>query len=294
MQLWGASMGWLQKQKEFRKNLWWEVMMFMSIHSRKPKENLRIIEKCQGKLLPRCLTTKVNITASAPTSRTSPLQPLNWSPHELLPTTCSITSFYSTWIQRHIRIAKNEACRWSIPGLVLVRTTLLTSRTICNQQKNTRTDFFQNSIVVSCFAIVILSVIGALFQANHHSMTGTKDDPENPKAVAATVFSAVIVYAVRYFLLLFQAGTGLWHMFNILQGFLGVLAVSTIVFRLSLLACTTWVLERTITHHPSILHQSQVKRSCINKFSQQIFLVGCSFQAYLHYRENRKGAIRIS
>jgi len=75
-------------------------------------------------------------------------------------------------------------------------------------------------IVVSVFAIVILSVIGALFQANHHSMTGTKDDPENPKAVAATVFSAVIVYAV--------------------------------------------------------------------------FLIGCGFQAYLHFRENRKGAIRIS
>ena len=53
------------------------------------------------------------------------------------------------------------------------------------------------SIVISCFAIVILSVIGALFKANHHSMTGTIEDPENHAAVAATVFSAVIVYAVR-------------------------------------------------------------------------------------------------
>ncbi|KAF8866485.1 hypothetical protein BDZ45DRAFT_578765 [Acephala macrosclerotiorum] len=75
-------------------------------------------------------------------------------------------------------------------------------------------------IVVSVFAIVILSVIGALFQSNHHSMTGSMDDPEHPLAVAATVFSAVVVYAV--------------------------------------------------------------------------FLVGCGFQAYLHYRENRRGAIRIS
>ncbi|TVY47164.1 Uncharacterized protein LOCC1_G002580 [Lachnellula occidentalis] len=53
-------------------------------------------------------------------------------------------------------------------------------------------------IVVSVFAIVILTVIGALFQANHHSMVGTIEDPENGAAVAATVFSAVIVYAVRF------------------------------------------------------------------------------------------------
>ncbi|TVY34857.1 Uncharacterized protein LSUB1_G005409 [Lachnellula subtilissima] len=51
------------------------------------------------------------------------------------------------------------------------------------------------SIVVSVFAIVILSVIGALFKANNHSMVGTVEDPENGAAVAATVFSAVIVYA---------------------------------------------------------------------------------------------------
>jgi hypothetical protein len=53
-----------------------------------------------------------------------------------------------------------------------------------------------NSIVISIFAIVILSVIGALFKSNHHSMTGSTDDPKNPAAVAATVFSAVIVYVV--------------------------------------------------------------------------------------------------
>ncbi|PBP24642.1 hypothetical protein BUE80_DR004481 [Diplocarpon rosae] len=63
------------------------------------------------------------------------------------------------------------------------------------------------SVVISCFAIVILSVIGALFKANHHSMTGSMDDPES----GATVF-----------------------------------------------------------------------------------LVGCGFQAYLHVRENRRGAITLS
>ncbi|TVY24082.1 Uncharacterized protein LHYA1_G006972 [Lachnellula hyalina] len=75
-------------------------------------------------------------------------------------------------------------------------------------------------IVVSVFAIVILSVIGALFKANNHSMVGTVEDPENGAAVAATVFSAVIVYA--------------------------------------------------------------------------LFIVGCGFQAYLHFRDNRRGAISLS
>jgi hypothetical protein len=54
-----------------------------------------------------------------------------------------------------------------------------------------------SSIVISVFAIVILSIIGALFKSNHHSMMGSVDDPEDGAAVAATVFSAVIVYAVR-------------------------------------------------------------------------------------------------
>jgi ribonuclease kappa len=49
---------------------------------------------------------------------------------------------------------------------------------------------------MSVFAIVILSVIGALFKTNHHSMMGSTNDPQDGAAVAATVFSAVIVYAV--------------------------------------------------------------------------------------------------
>ncbi|KAK2742328.1 hypothetical protein FQN57_005416 [Myotisia sp. PD_48] len=50
-------------------------------------------------------------------------------------------------------------------------------------------------LVISVFAIVILSVIGALFKSNHHSMTGSTKDPENPAAVAASIFTAVLVYA---------------------------------------------------------------------------------------------------
>ncbi|KAI1003864.1 hypothetical protein K3495_g4347 [Podosphaera aphanis] len=75
-------------------------------------------------------------------------------------------------------------------------------------------------IVISIFAIVILSVIGVLFKSNHHSLMGSVQDPPDGAAVAQTVFSAVVVYIV--------------------------------------------------------------------------FLVGCSFQALLHARESRKGAIRIS
>lgn len=69
------------------------------------------------------------------------------------------------------------------------------------------------SIVISVFAIVILSVLGSLFtvriaryqhrgqeltrqQNNHHSVMGSTEDPEDGKAVATAVFGAVIIYAV--------------------------------------------------------------------------------------------------
>ncbi|KAF2087600.1 hypothetical protein K490DRAFT_41479 [Saccharata proteae CBS 121410] len=64
-------------------------------------------------------------------------------------------------------------------------------------------------IVVSCFAIVILSVIGALFKSNSHVMMGSKDDPSDGKAVAATVFGAVAVYGG---FLLFCASQAWLHM----------------------------------------------------------------------------------
>ncbi|KAI4147185.1 MAG: hypothetical protein LQ340_005671, partial [Diploschistes diacapsis] len=52
-------------------------------------------------------------------------------------------------------------------------------------------------IVVSVFAILILSTIGALFQRGHHSVVGTEDDPDPDQAgaIAGTIFTAVIVYA---------------------------------------------------------------------------------------------------
>ncbi|RPB26828.1 hypothetical protein L211DRAFT_780988, partial [Terfezia boudieri ATCC MYA-4762] len=50
--------------------------------------------------------------------------------------------------------------------------------------------------VTSIFAIVILSVIGFLFRTGHESMMGSINDPEDGKAVANMIFSAVVLYIV--------------------------------------------------------------------------------------------------
>ncbi|KAI0139794.1 hypothetical protein LQW54_013232 [Pestalotiopsis sp. IQ-011] len=51
-------------------------------------------------------------------------------------------------------------------------------------------------VVISAFAILILSVIGSLFRSGHHEFLGSTEDPD-PKVggeVASTVFVAVLVY----------------------------------------------------------------------------------------------------
>lgn len=48
--------------------------------------------------------------------------------------------------------------------------------------------------ILSSFAIVILSVIGYLFNTNSESFMGSINDPEDGKAVANTVFGGVFVY----------------------------------------------------------------------------------------------------
>ncbi|KLU87587.1 hypothetical protein MAPG_06584 [Magnaporthiopsis poae ATCC 64411] len=50
-------------------------------------------------------------------------------------------------------------------------------------------------VVISVFAIIILSVLGLLFNSNHHELVGGGDDPENGPAVASTIFVAVLIYA---------------------------------------------------------------------------------------------------
>lgn len=53
------------------------------------------------------------------------------------------------------------------------------------------------SIVISVFAIVILSAIGSMFAHGHHSMMGSTEDPSDGGKVATAVFGAVAVYGVR-------------------------------------------------------------------------------------------------
>ncbi|CAK7231868.1 hypothetical protein SCUCBS95973_008068 [Sporothrix curviconia] len=50
-------------------------------------------------------------------------------------------------------------------------------------------------VVISVFAIIILSIMGLLFKSNHHEMVGGVEDPDNGPEVAATIFIAVLVYA---------------------------------------------------------------------------------------------------
>jgi len=45
--------------------------------------------------------------------------------------------------------------------------------------------------------MIILSVIASLYRSGHEEFTGGVDDPEDGKAVASTIFTAVLVYAVR-------------------------------------------------------------------------------------------------
>ncbi|ERF69128.1 hypothetical protein EPUS_01084 [Endocarpon pusillum Z07020] len=60
-------------------------------------------------------------------------------------------------------------------------------------------------VVVSAFAIIILSILGALFKTDHHSMMGSTSSPEDGGAVAASIFIAVAVYAAFLVFCGFQA-----------------------------------------------------------------------------------------
>lgn len=114
---------------------------------------------------------------------------------------------YPVSLYRHLLTNRNnEASHRCNASMVLVTQTLSPPhpQPSTNLTPNLRVSkltlaYLSSSIVVSVFAIVILSVIGALFKSNHHSLMGSTGDPpvDQGAAVAATVFSAVIVYAVR-------------------------------------------------------------------------------------------------
>ncbi|KHN99970.1 uncharacterized protein MAM_01894 [Metarhizium album ARSEF 1941] len=64
--------------------------------------------------------------------------------------------------------------------------------------------------VISVFAIIILSILAGLYRSGHEEFVGGVADPspEEGKAVAGTIFTAVIVYAV---FLVFCGFQGLLH-----------------------------------------------------------------------------------
>lgn len=113
-----------------------------------------------------------------------------------------------------------------------------------------------HSIVISCFAIVILSAIGSMFANGNHSLMGSTEDPKDGKKVAATVFGAVIVYAVCVHL----------------------------SYSRSTLGTERVVLKRAITMCASML-----TGVCV----VQIFLLFCASQAFLHARRHRQGEIAL-
>lgn len=119
------------------------------------------------------------------------------------------------------------------------------------------------SVVISLFAIVILSVIGILFKSNHHSVMGSTDDPRDGPAVAATVFSAVAVYGVCVSLLPLLSKHR--NPLPLLSPSRGGLAIEVLTV------------------------DSSVPFSAI-----QAFLIFCGFQAWLNVRENRRGAIVLT
>ncbi|KAJ5562564.1 hypothetical protein N7461_001325 [Penicillium sp. DV-2018c] len=60
-------------------------------------------------------------------------------------------------------------------------------------------------VVISVFAMIILSVLGSLYSSNNHAYTGSEGEPEDGPAVAASIYTAVIVYAGFFVFCGFQA-----------------------------------------------------------------------------------------
>ncbi|QKX60865.1 uncharacterized protein TRUGW13939_08011 [Talaromyces rugulosus] len=60
-------------------------------------------------------------------------------------------------------------------------------------------------VVISFFAVIILTVLGILFKSNHHAFTGSEGSPEDGGAVAGSLFTAVLVYVAFFVFCGFQA-----------------------------------------------------------------------------------------
>ncbi|KAI3332014.1 hypothetical protein HD806DRAFT_479116 [Xylariaceae sp. AK1471] len=53
-------------------------------------------------------------------------------------------------------------------------------------------------VVISFFAIIILSIIGGLYRSKHHAFVGGAEDPDNTDEVSTTIFTTVIVYVAFF------------------------------------------------------------------------------------------------
>lgn len=126
------------------------------------------------------------------------------------------------------------------------------------QEPNPLTHTPSPSIVVSVFAIIILSVLGALFNANHHSLMDGTEDPASGPVVAGTAFGAVGVYGVR-----------------------------------ALLLSSICSLSRSLPYC-GVASTGELRGCATNANTYQFFLVFCGMQAWLHARERRRGAIALS
>lgn len=83
-------------------------------------------------------------------------------------------------------------------------------------------------------------------------MTGSTEDPDDPAAVAVSIFMAVIVYAVRY---------------------------------------TPFI---SPVERRDYRDAQDMALSVVLTCRLQVFLVFCAFQAYLHVRESKRGAISLN
>ena len=52
--------------------------------------------------------------------------------------------------------------------------------------------------MISVFAIIILGVLGLLFNSNYEELVNGTEDPSNGPEVAGTIFIAVMIYTVRH------------------------------------------------------------------------------------------------
>ncbi|CAG8188129.1 unnamed protein product [Penicillium nalgiovense] len=124
------------------------------------------------------------------------------------------------------------------------------SQTVSIESPIALTPRFSNSVIISVFAIIILSVLGSLYNSNNHAYTGSEGEPEDGPAVAASIYTAVIVYAVRH----------------------------------SSLPIPKPRRDRCMREDP-------VTDNALS--GSQGFFVFCGFQAYLHMRDSRGGAISL-